>query len=156
MQNYHQMVFTSELGGAEVFALQLAATLRKKAGHCNLWIPGAGQAATAAEEMGISWRNYDVGDSLNRSKIQAVKSNWRIWRLLRSETPGLLHVHSPYHYGVLSLGLKMSSLKSVVHVHLEAEHELFRWALGGPADSHRNLIARMLFLGDFTGRSHVR
>jgi len=128
------MVFTRELGGAEVVALQLAAAVRKKAGHCNLWVPGSGQVTTAAVEMGVSWRNYDVGDCLNKSRIQVVKSNWRIWRLLRSETPGLLHVHSPYHYGVLSLGLKMSRLKTVVHVQLEAENELFRWAFKRPPD----------------------
>jgi glycosyltransferase involved in cell wall biosynthesis len=39
-----------------------------------------------------------------------------------------VHVHSPYHYGALRWGLRLSGLKRVAHVQLQADEETLRWA----------------------------
>src|SRR5262249_23704306 len=72
---------------------------------------------------------YNPERAFTSSKIQGVWYNWKIGRLLRRYHPGVVHVHSPYFYGALSFGIKMSGLKSVVHVHLEESKEDLRWAL---------------------------
>ena len=128
------MIFTSELGGAEIVALQLVADLQKKSEHCTLWIPGRGEATAAAERKGLMWQEFQLGNVLTNSRIDAARSNWKIWRLLHSRLPGLLHVHCPCHYGALSVGLQMSGLKRIVHVHIEIEKEVLRWAFRRPPE----------------------
>ena len=134
MQNYHQMIFTNELGGGEIVALQLAADLQRKPGLHNLWIPARGPATTAAEEKGLAWQNSQLGDVLTDSKFESARSNWRIWRLLHSTSPGVLHLHSPCHYGALSVGMQMSKVKRIVHVHLELEKDVLKWAFRRPPE----------------------
>lgn len=134
MHYFHQMLVSKELGGAGLIALQLAAALRERVPESYAWIPGEGPAATKALEMGIVYRQYDPAKAFAPSKIQGALCNWRIGRLLRPYHPGLVHVHSPLYYGALSYGLKISRLKSVVHVQIEEEKEGLRWALKKPPD----------------------
>jgi glycosyltransferase involved in cell wall biosynthesis len=128
------MLVSKELGGAGFIALQLAAALRERVPESFVWIPGEGPAATKAKEMGVACYQYDPAQAFTPSKIQFALCNWKVGRLLRSHRPGLIHVHSPVFYGALSLGFKISQLKSIVHVHLEEEKEGLRWALKKPPD----------------------
>ncbi len=128
------MLVSKELGGAGLIALQLAAALRERVLESCAWIPGEGPASEKAKEMGVSCHQYDPTQAFTPSKIQLALCNWKVGRLLRPHRPGLIHVHSPFVYGALSLGFKISQLKSVVHIHLEEEKEGLRWALKKPPD----------------------
>src|SRR5262245_57708139 len=109
------MLVSKELGGAGLTALQLAAAFRERVQKSVAWIPGGGPAATKAEEMGIQCCIYNPTEAFTSSRILTTLYNWRIGWLLRSRSPGLIHVHSPLYYGALSFGLKLSCLRSVVH-----------------------------------------
>ena len=128
------MLVSKDLGGAGLIALHLAAALREQGQGSWAWIPGKGPAATKAEEMGVFCHMYDPTQAFTSSRIQGTLCNWRVGRLLRSRSPGLIHVHSPLYYGALFFGLKLSRLKSVVHVHLEEEKNGLRWAFQKPPD----------------------
>lgn len=134
MKHFHQMLVSKELGGAGLIALHLAAALREQGQESYAWVPGEGPAATRAEEMGVFCCRYDPTQALTSSKILAALCNLRVGRSLRSHSPGLIHVHSPLYYGALSFGLKLSRLKSVVHVHLEEEQKGLHWAFQKPPD----------------------
>jgi glycosyltransferase involved in cell wall biosynthesis len=123
------MLVSKELGGAGLIALQLAADFRERVRQSCVWIPGEGPAATKARELGFLHLPYDPTRAFRSGKLPGVLCNLNIARLLRRYQPGLIHVHSPSYYGALSLGLKFSGLKTVVHVHLEEEKEGLRWAL---------------------------
>ena len=47
---------------------------------------------------------------------------------------GIAHIHSPYHYKAFQMGLGMSGVKTVVHVHLQEGEEGLRWAFEKPPD----------------------
>ena len=121
------MLVSKELGGAGLIALQLASDFGRVRPSL-VWLPGEGAAAAKAEEMGLSYRTYDPPRAFTSSRIQATLYNLRLGRLLRQLRPGLIHIHSPSHYGALSLGFRISGLKTVVHVHLEEKQEDLRWA----------------------------
>jgi glycosyltransferase involved in cell wall biosynthesis len=126
------MLVSKDLGGAGLIALQLAAAMRERVREICVWVPGEGPAAAKAREMGVAWREYDPTRALASSKVRGALCNWQVGQLLRRHRPGLIHIHSPFYYGALSLGLKISQLKSVVHVQIEEEEEGLRWALKQP------------------------
>ena len=147
-QHFHQLLVSNELGGAGSIGLQLAMALREKRQQSYVWIPGDGPATAKAEELGITCREYDPTKALTASMIQGALSNWKIGRLLRPHRPGLIHVHSPFYYRALLLGLKISNLKTIVHVHLQEENAGLRWSFKRPPDV---IITCARFL-----REHVR
>ena len=71
---------------------------------------------------------------MNTSKTRVAVGNWKIWRNFHPYRPGIVHIHSPYHYKILQTGLKLSGLKTVVHVHLQEAEEGLRWAFEKPPD----------------------
>ena len=134
MNYFHQMLTARTYGGANTIALNLAVALRDCGEQSYAWIPGEGPAKAKAEEMGLTMRLYDPTRALASSRLSSALCNWTIARQLYSYRPGLIHVHSPHFYRALWPALKMSQLKTVVHVHLEEEREGLRWALRRPPD----------------------
>jgi glycosyltransferase involved in cell wall biosynthesis len=134
MNYFHQMLTARTYGGANTIALNLAVALRDCGEQSYAWIPGEGPAKAKAEEMGLTMRLYDPTRALASSRLSSALCNWTIARQLYSYRPGLIHVHSPHVYRALWPALKMSQLKTVVHVHLEEEREGLRWALRRPPD----------------------
>ena len=125
---YHQLLVSKELGGAGMIALQLAAAMRDKGHESFAWLPGKGAAAEKANEIRLPCHFYTPEKALTGSKIESALCNLRIGRLFRARAPGIVHVHSPHYYGALSLGLRYSGLKTVVHIHLEEDKNVFQWA----------------------------
>ncbi len=142
----HQMLVSRELGGAGLIALELAAGLEKRGQQTVTWIPGQGPAATRAEEMGIAYHQYEPTKALGHALFPGLLCNWKIGQLLRRRSPGLIHVHSPFHYGALAPAFKLAGLNTVVHVHLEEDKPGLRWALKRPPDV---IITCARFLVDY-------
>jgi glycosyltransferase involved in cell wall biosynthesis len=131
---FHQLLASHELGGAGSIALHLASDLQSRAVESHVWISGEGAALHRAKQLGLSVHTYDARSIFARSKIVATAGNLSTWWKLRSYSPGLIHVHSPYSFGALQPALVFSALKSVVHVHIEESKEGLRWALKHPPD----------------------
>jgi glycosyltransferase involved in cell wall biosynthesis len=132
VNHFHQMLTAKSFGGANTIALNLTAALRDRGKQSYVWIPGEGPAKAKAEEMGLTWRLYDPTRALASSRLSSTVSNWTIGRQLYSYRPGLIHVHAPDFYRALLPALKVSRLKTVVHVHLEEAQISLRWALRTP------------------------
>jgi glycosyltransferase involved in cell wall biosynthesis len=132
MDHFHQMLTAKSFGGANTIALNLSAALRDRGKQSHVWIPGEGPAKAKAEEMGLPWYLYDPAQALGSSRLRSTVSNWTIARQLYSYRPGLIHVHTPHVYRALLPALKVSRLKTVVHVHLEEAQISLRWALKTP------------------------
>jgi glycosyltransferase involved in cell wall biosynthesis len=132
MNHFHQMLTAKSFGGANRIALNLTAALRDRGDRSHVWIPGEGPAKTKAEEMGLTWSLYDPTGALAASRLGSTVSNWTLGRQLYSYRPGLVHVHTPHFYRALLPALKVSRLKTVVHVQLEEEQSSLRWALKTP------------------------
>ena len=134
MTYIHQMLVSKELGGAGLIGIHLASFLRaKKHGYC-LWIPGEGAALHKIQQLALKFSTYDASCVFHASKMRAAVGNWKIWRNFCPYRPGIVHIHSPYHYKALQTGLQMSRLKTVVHVHLQEAEGGLRWAFEKPPD----------------------
>src|SRR5690349_20720359 len=128
------MLVSKELGGAGLIGLELARSFRDKIRQNCVWIPGEGPAAAKAREIGCWHQSYDPTGALTSSRVGSLLCNLKIGRLLHQYQPGIIHVHSPLYYGALSRGLKLSKLKTVVHLHLGEDKQVLRWALKIPPD----------------------
>src|SRR5215831_5091933 len=134
MKYIHQMLVSKELGGAGLIGIQLASFLRAKGQGYRLWIPGQGAALQKVRTLALDFNLYDASCAFNTSKLNAAIGNWKMWRNLYPYRHGIAHIHSPYHYKAFQLGLGMSGLKTVVHIHLQEGEEGWRWAFEKPPD----------------------
>lgn len=134
MTYFHQMLGAKTLGGADLIGLHLAGFLRDTGQKYCVWIPGKGPALRRAQQLALNSHAYDASCAFTTSRLRAVIGNWKIWRNFRRYRPGIVHIHSPYHYRALQMGLARSGLKTIVHVHLQEAEEGLRWALKRPPD----------------------
>jgi glycosyltransferase involved in cell wall biosynthesis len=131
---YHQVLVSTDLGGAGLTALHLAHYQRERGQDCRVWIPGAGWAWDEATRLGLSCHSYNLAAAQAKSKIRAGLANWALARRLRRGGPGLVHVHSPLHYGALWRGLRRCGLCRAVHVQIEEDPDGLRWAFRCPPE----------------------
>lgn len=134
MNYIHQMLVSKDLGGAGLIGIHLANFLRANGQEYCLWIPGEGAALSQIKQLALRCQAYDASCVSSASKMKAAVGNWEIWRTFRPYRPGIVHIHSPYHYRALQMGFSALGLKTVVHVHLQESEEGLRWALEKPPD----------------------
>jgi glycosyl transferase family 4 len=109
---FHQVLASHELGGAGLIALGLARGLQGRGQESHVWIPGEGPAQRKAEELGLITHSYTASGLFSSSKFRAITNNLGFWQKLYSHSPGLIHIHSPYHYRALRVALR-ACLKSL-------------------------------------------
>ena len=131
---FHQILVSPQIGGAGLIALQLAKALRARTPQSHVWIPGDGPARKQAEVWKLVDHDYDLRASSSNRKFEPAIANLKIAYRLRSMGPGIVHVHGPYAYGALRLGLKVSGLKRVAHVQIDEVENGLRWAFKYPPD----------------------
>ena len=134
MNYIHQMLVSKELGGAGLIGIHLARFLRAKGQEYRLWIPGQGAALQKVRTLALEFNLYDASCAFNPSRLNAAVGNWKMWRSLHPYRDGIVHIHSPSHYKAFQLGLGMTGLKTVVHVHLQEGEGGLRWAFEKPPD----------------------
>ena len=134
MTYFHQMLGSENLGGAELIGIHFAEFLKGNGQKYCVWIPGKGQALCKAQQLALKSHEYDASCVFTASRLRAAIGNWKIWCNFHPYRPGIVHIHSPYHYRALQMGLAMSGLKTVVHVHLQEAEEGLRWAFKRPPD----------------------
>jgi glycosyltransferase involved in cell wall biosynthesis len=134
MTYIHQMLVSKELGGAGLIGIHLASFLRMKGQEYCLWIPGEGAALRKIQQSALKFNTYDTSCVFSASKMKALVGNWKIWRNFHPYRPGIVHIHSPYYYKALQMGLQMSGLKTVVHIHLQEAAAGLRWTFEQPPD----------------------
>jgi glycosyltransferase involved in cell wall biosynthesis len=148
---YHQFLVSREFGGAAEIALRLA-------GHWHacenqnvaVWIPGQGRAWQKATEQGLPIQAYDAQRLFSHGRWTAGCANIRLGLKLRRHRPGIAHVHDPFYYAAMRHALKVSRLKTVVHVHIEYDPEGLRYAFRQPPDL---IITCAAFLEDQVRRT---
>jgi glycosyltransferase involved in cell wall biosynthesis len=132
--SYHQFLVSHEVGGAALVGLHVADHLKRCRQRCQVWLPGPGPAEQEAGRLGLPTAGYDAGALLSRSKVRAAWGNWRLAMRLQRAGPGLIHVHSPFHYAAVRWGLRWARLRRVLHIHLEFGIEGLRWAFRSPPE----------------------
>jgi glycosyltransferase involved in cell wall biosynthesis len=132
---YHQVLVSTDLGGAGSIALRLADELRRRAQPTRVWVPGEGAAAAEARRLGLAACRYDAGlISGDRSRWKGAIANLALARSLRREGAGIVHVHSPIAYRRMLPSLVLAGMCRLVHVHLEMRAEGLRWAFRRPPE----------------------
>jgi len=128
------MLVSNELGGAGLVGLNLAGVLQTRLQESHIWIPGDGPAKRKAEELGLIHHVYDPANVLSSSRFSAAFGNWRIWQRFRYDKPGIVHIYSPLFYRAIRYAVKMSGLKSIVHIHLEEDKDGLSCDFKSPPD----------------------
>lgn len=131
---YHQILVSREFGGGGQIGIQLGVFLNQQGRDCRIWVPGSGPAQSEVVRNRLPVSAYDMNSAFSKFALRAMCANWRLGRALKRCGPGLVHVHSPGHYGALRWGLKKSRVTRVVHVHSEEPPELLGWALRSPPE----------------------
>lgn len=129
---YHQLLASRDLGGAGSIALHLASDLQSRAVESHVWLCGEGAALHRAKQLGLPIHTYNASSIFSHSKVIATAGNLSAWWKLRSYSSGIIHVHSPNLFGALQPALLLSTLKSIVHVHIEEDEKGLRWAFRRP------------------------
>jgi glycosyltransferase involved in cell wall biosynthesis len=132
--HYHQVLVSRDLGGGEFVALSLAEFVRKKGFRSVAWIPGHGPAWSEAKKRRLSLRPYNWVQVANRGEWTAAIGNLRLSYALYRSGLGIVHVHSPLHYGAMQWALRLSRHMSIAHVHIEDRPAALRWAFKHPPD----------------------
>jgi glycosyltransferase involved in cell wall biosynthesis len=130
---FHHVLTSAELGGAGLIALRLAKNLTRRNEACQIWIPGSGPAQQLAQQLGLPCNGWNP-NVLSRSKLHSALGNSQIAWNLRRYGQGIAHIHSPYLYGASQIGLRISGLKRIVHLHLEDSFAGLQWAFKHPPD----------------------
>src|SRR5262245_32756257 len=134
MITVHQLLVSTEIGGAAGIALSLADATRASGRATLVWAPGIGMASRRATNMAIRCGVFDAAAATSRTPIRAAWANMKLCKALRQSGPGLVHVHSPGFYGALRWGLRFSGLRRVAHVHIESDQSFFQWAFRQPPE----------------------
>ncbi len=131
---YHQFLVSPLVGGAGLVGLQIARTLHGQGHASRVWVPGRGPMFDAAAAAGVTVENYDAKAAYSPGRVRPLLANGRIGRRLRGFGPGVAHVHSPYYYRALRLGLRLARVRTVAHVQIEEHPDGLRWAFQDPPD----------------------
>lgn len=132
---YHQFLVSREFGGAAEIALRLASHWHAcENQNVAVWIPGQGRAWEKATEQGLPIQAYDAQRLFSHGRWTSGWANIRLGLKLRRHHPGIAHVHDPFYYAALRHALKLSQLKTVVHVHSDHDADGLRWAFRHPPD----------------------
>jgi glycosyltransferase involved in cell wall biosynthesis len=134
MRYIHQMLVSSELGGAGIIGIHLANFLRAEGREYCLWVPGEGSALRKIRQLALKFNRYDAASVVNPSIIREIRGNWKIWQSFHPYGRGIIHIHSPYHYKAFRMGLQKSGLKTIVHIHIHEPEEALRWTFKRPPD----------------------
>lgn len=148
--SYHQILASSELGGAGLVAMHTADFLQQQDQRVTVWVPGDGVALRQAATLGLEAQQFDLKHAAGPRVLKAVRANWIIGRNLRCGSPGIAHLQQAVHYRALRLGLRLSGLRTVVHVHLEEPLAALQWALQRPP---KLIITCARFLVDHVRRA---
>jgi glycosyltransferase involved in cell wall biosynthesis len=133
-RSLHQVLVSDEVGGGAKIALNISRHMQLAGWTSRVWIPGPGKAWNEATTMGLATAPFDAAGAMATPKWGAILANWRLGRGLRRNGNGLVHVHSPAHFGALRWGLRMSGLSRIVHVHIDENPALLRWAFRNPPE----------------------
>src|SRR5262249_24348282 len=132
--HYNQFLVSSEFGGAETLALDIADHLRRAGRDSTVWVPGSGPLWDEVKKLNLPCQEFDLASALGRGRLRAAWANWKLGNALRRYQRGLVHVHAPHVYGALNWAFRRSGLLRVVHVHLDYGEERLRWAFRQPPE----------------------
>jgi glycosyltransferase involved in cell wall biosynthesis len=130
--NQHQFLISPELGGAAHIGLHLARWAQQHGEWACVWVPGIGRASEVLERERLKWRCYNMSGMFTSSARQAMACVALGLKLRMAS--GVAHIHSPGAYRVMRPALRLTRLRTVVHVHAEPNADEMRWALRNPPD----------------------
>jgi glycosyltransferase involved in cell wall biosynthesis len=130
---YHQVLVSSDLGGAGLVALGIATELGRRSQAARVWVPGDGRAVEEARRLGLATQCYNAR-LLSQSRAGALMANLHFYRKLGSGHASLIHVHSPHAYRQLLPCLLFSRMARVAHVQIDEPIASLKWAFRLPPD----------------------
>ena len=133
--NVWQCLASAELGGGELVAILLAASLNERGKTCGVFVPGEGPAQDEVKLRGLPHAKYPLRKCSSSRKFKALWGNILLFLCIRKHRCQILHFHSPFAYRSTNKALTyLNGVKTIAHVHLEYEKEGLTWALQNPPD----------------------
>jgi glycosyltransferase involved in cell wall biosynthesis len=130
-----QVLVSKRVGGGEKLAFAINDALNsRELGSSQLLVPAASETGQRARIDGLHFQEYPLDALMGDNRLQALGANFDIWRKLRRSRPRVLHLHSPFVYGAIRPLLGITSVKTVVHIHLDYTEQELEWALRRPPD----------------------
>ncbi len=129
-----QLLASSQLGGGELVAIDVATALVDDFAGMRVWTPSVGAACDESKARGLSTTVVPYLRILSDrygARVQALLQTWYALSRLR---PSIVHAHSPYAYRAVSFFQRPLGFRSIVHLQLETESKALSWCFKIPPD----------------------
>ncbi len=132
---YHNVLVSARAGGAERLAIQIHKhVVESRGARGELLVPLGGETHRLVAAEGLDFRTYRMDWVRSPGRVRQLAANFELAVKLSGLRRGVLHVHSPFVYGALRPFLRVTRLKTILHLHLEYTREQLEWALKAPPD----------------------
>jgi glycosyltransferase involved in cell wall biosynthesis len=133
-QGIIQLLASSQLGGGEMVAIDLAGSLREAFAGIRVWTPSTGAALDEVRRRDIQATSIPYLGILTERSTARVRAFIRAMCALGRYRPSLIHAHSPYAYRAISLFRRAFRFRSIVHIHLDTDPKTLSWCFKNPPD----------------------
>lgn len=123
-----QILNSSNLGGGELMAINIADSLNKVNVKSKVLALDEGPAFLRCKKFDIPTEILHHNCSFNYNHIETILKIIKFRLHYAKGKSTVLHFHSPFIYGFFSNALLCSRTKTVVHVHLETDDAGLQWS----------------------------
>jgi len=117
---------SSNLGGGEMVAIDLATSLRESGRNVAIWCPSEGPSSEHARQRNIPVEILGNTTQYTGHLGSHIKRWIRITSLCRRQKVSVIHCHSPFCYQQLSRFIP-HRVKTIAHVQIDNNLHLFPW-----------------------------
>lgn len=129
------MLVSPHVGGGARLAMEIHRHAVSTRGSVSqLWLPPGGAAERLARENAFPYEPYQLARLTSTSVLRSGLENLSLLRRTARFRNAVIHVHAPFVFGAARPFLRLSSLRTVLHIHLDFTAEQLRWALRWPPD----------------------
>jgi len=115
MTYFHQMLGSKNLGEAELIGCSLCKIFERK--WTEILCMDSWKRTSSLQSSTVALKSHEYDASCVFTGIETESSYRQLENLVQFSSLtdlGSVHIHSPYHYRALQMGLAMSGLKTVV------------------------------------------
>ena len=140
---------SSNLGGGEMVAIDLATSLKNKGRNVAVWCPSEGPSAEHARQRNLKVEILGNAPQYTGHIASQLKKFIRIRRLTAKQNISIIHCHSPFCYQQLARCIPRT-VKKLAHVQIDNNLHLFPWLFKHKPDA---IITCADYLADATEQS---
>ena len=132
---YHQLLVSPDIGGAEKLAVEIHKfSVTARGAVSRLLVPPGGGCEVLVRSEAFPFAPYHLTGLLSGNRLRSTFANLDLVRRMAGFRSPVVHVHSPFVYGATRLFRRTTSVKTVLHIHLDYSLEQLHWPLAVPPD----------------------